>query len=159
MPPRTSQFDPFRKFKFRVKLNNQLVAGLTKCSALTVSVESKDFRTGEMDSFRHKLPGLVTFEPITLEQGVTNDKTFELWATAMSNYLAKKGADSEKTPNDFRKDVDIEIYNLNNEKVKAYRLYNCWVSKYTAVPDLDASSGDVMIQTLVLENEGIQVLQ
>jgi hypothetical protein len=33
------------------------------------------------------------------------------------------------------------------------------VSKYTAVPDLDASSGDVMIQTLVLENEGIQVLQ
>ena len=29
----------------------------------------------------------------------------------------------------------------------------------TAVPDLDATSGDAMIQTLVLENEGIQVLQ
>jgi len=159
MPPRTSQFDPFRKFKFRIRLNNQLVAGLTKCSALTVSVESKDFRTGEMDSFKHKLPGLVSFEPITLEQGVTNDKTFEKWATAMANYLGNKGADSQKTPNDFRKDVDIEIYNLNNEKVKAYRVYQCWVSKYTAVPDLDASSGDVMIQTLVFENEGIQVMQ
>ena len=159
MAPRTSQFDPFRKFKFRIKINNQLVAALTKCSALTVSVESKDFRSGEMDGFKHKLPGLVSFEPITLEQGVTSDKTFENWATAMSNYLGKKGTDAEKTPDDFRKDIDIEIYNLNNEKVKAYRVLQCWVSKYTAVPDLDANSGDVMIQTLVLENEGIQVLQ
>ena len=159
MVARTSQFDPFRKFKFRIKINNKVVAALTKCSALTVSVESKEFRSGDMDSFKHKLPGMVSFEPITLEQGVTNDKTFETWATAMANYLGKKGSDSEKTPDDFRKELDIEIYNLNNEKVKAYRIYQCWVSKYTAVPDLDANSGDVMIQTLVLENEGIQVMQ
>jgi phage tail-like protein len=158
MPPRTSQFDPFRKFKFRIKVDNQVVAGLTKCSALTVSTESKEFRSGEMDSFKHKLPGMVSFEPITIEQGVTNDKTFERWATAMSNYVGNKGADSQKTPNNFRKDIDIEIFNLNNQRVKAYRVYNCWVSKYTA-GDLDANSADVMIQTLVLENEGIQVLQ
>jgi phage tail-like protein len=112
-----------------------------------------------MDSFKHKLPGMVSFEPITLEQGVTSDKTFEKWATAMSNYVGNKGADSQKTPNAFRKDIDIEVYNLNNERVKAYRAYNCWVSKYTAIPDLDANSGDVLIQTVVLENEGIQVLQ
>jgi phage tail-like protein len=158
MPPRTSQFDPYRKFKFRIKINNLPVAGLTKCSALTVTVESKDFRTGEMDSFKHKLPGMVTFEPITLEQGVTQDRTFERWATSMANYVGNKGTDAEKTPDDFRKDIDIEIYNLNNERVKAYRVYNCWASKYTAVPDLDASSADVMIQSIVLENEGIQVI-
>jgi phage tail-like protein len=158
MPPRTSQFDPYRKFKFRIKINNLLVAGLTKCSALTVSVEAKEFRSGEMDSFKHKLPGMVSFEPITLEQGVTKDRTFETWATAMANYVGNKGTDAEKTPDDFRKDVDIEIYNLNNERVKAYRVYNCWASKYTAVPELDANSADVMIQTIVLENEGIQVL-
>lgn len=159
MPARTSQFDPFRKFKFRIKIANQVVAGLTKCSALTVSVESKEFRSGEMDSFKHKLPGMVSFEAITLEQGVTSDKTFEKWATAMANYLGNKGADSQKTPDDFRKEIDIEVYNLNNERVKAYRIYQCWVSKYTAIPDLDANSADVMIQTLVLENEGIQVMQ
>jgi phage tail-like protein len=158
MPARASQFDPYRKFKFRIKINNQVVAGLTKCSALTVSVESKDFRSGEMDSFKHKLPGLVSFEPITLEQGVTADKTFELWATAMSNYLGNQGSDTEKTPGDFRKDIDIEIYSLENQMVKAYRVFQCWVSKYTAVPDLDANSSDFMIQTLVLENEGIRVL-
>jgi phage tail-like protein len=159
MAARASQFDPYRKFKFKIKIGGQVVAGLTKCSALTVSVESKEFRAGDMDSFKQKLPGMVSFEPITLDQGVTQDKTFEAWATAMSNYLGNKGSDSQKTPNDFRKDIDIEIYNLNSERVKAYRVYQCWVSKYVAVPDLDANSADVMIQTITLENEGIQVLQ
>jgi phage tail-like protein len=159
MAARASQFDPYRKFKFKIKIGGQVVAGLTKCSALTVSVESKEFRAGDMDSFKQKMPGMVSFEPITLEQGVTNDKTFEAWATAMSNYLGNKGSDSQKTPNDFRKEIDIEIFNLNNERVKAYRVYQCWVSKYVAVPDLDANSADVMIQTVTLENEGIQVLQ
>ena len=158
MPPRASQYDPYRKFKFRIKIDGKVVAGLTKCSALTVSTASTDFRSGDMDSFKQKLPGQVSFEHITLEQGVSGDKTFETWATAMSNYLGNKGADSQKKP-DFRKDIDIEVYNLGNQRVKAYRVYNCWVSKYTAVPDLDANSSDVMIQTLELQNEGIQVLQ
>jgi phage tail-like protein len=159
MPPRASSFDPYRKFKFRIKIDQKVVAGLTKCSALTISVESQDFRAGDHEGFKRKLPGLVSFEAVTLEQGVTQDKTFEQWATAMSNYVGNKGADAEKTPEVFRKDIDIEIYNLNNQRVKAYRVFNCWVSKYTAVPDLDASSSDVMIQTLELQNEGIQVLQ
>ena len=159
MPPRTSKHDPYRKFKFRINIDGIVVAGLTKCSALTVNVESTDFRAGDHDSFKRKLPGQVSYDAITLEQGVTDDKTFETWATAMSNYMASKGSDAEKTPDEFRKDIDIEIYNLNNEKVKAYRVYQCWVSKYTAVPDLDADSSDVMIQTLELQNEGIQVMQ
>ena len=156
---RASQFDPYRKFKFRIKIDGKVVAGLTKCSALTISTASSDFRAGDLDSFKQKLPGQVSFEHITLEQGVTNDKTFEQWATAMSNYVGNKGADAQKTPDNFRKDIDIEIYSLNNQRVKAYRAYNCWVSKYSAVPDLDANSNDVMIQTLELQNEGIQVLQ
>lgn len=159
MPPRASQFDPYRKFKFRIKIDGSVVAGLTKCSALTISVAATDFRAGHHDSFKQKLPGQTSFEHITLEQGVTRDKTFEGWATAMSNFVGNKGADSQKTPDKFRKDIDIEIYNLNNQRVKAYRIYNCWVSKYTAVPDLDANSSDVMIQSLELQNEGIQVLQ
>lgn len=159
MPPRASSFDPYRKFKFRIKIDGSVVAGLTKCSALAISVESTDFRAGDHESFKRKLPGQVSFDAITLEQGVTQDKTFETWATAMSNYVGNKGTDAEKTPDAFRKDVDIEVYNLNNQRVKAYRVFQCWASKYTALPDLDATSSDVMIQTLELQNEGIKVLQ
>lgn len=156
---RTSEFDPYRKFKFRIKIDGNVVAGCTKCSAIKYSVEAQDFRSGDMDSYVHKLPGQTKFEAITLEQGVTQDKRFEEWATMMSNFVANQGSDAEKKPDEFRKDIDILIYNLNNEQVKAYRVFNCWVSSYTAVPDLDATSNDVMIQTLELQNEGIKVLQ
>ena len=33
------------------------------------------------------------------------------------------------------------------------------MDRAVAVPDLDANSADVMIQTITLENEGIQVMQ
>jgi phage tail-like protein len=159
MPPRSAKVDPLRNFKFRIRIDGKVVAGLTKCSAITISVGSSDFRTGDDESFKRKLPGQTTFEPITLDQGVTSDKLFEGWATVMSNYVGNKGADSQKKLENLRKDVDIEVYGLDNERVKAYRVYNCWVSKYTAVPGLDAAANDVLIQSIELQNEGIQVLQ
>lgn len=156
--PGVATYDPYRKFKFKIKINGSYVAGLNKCSALTVNVDVQDFRTGDQDSFPLKIPGQVSFEAITLEQGVTTDPTFENWATAMSNFVANEGTDVEKTPEDFRKEIDIEIQNLKGEIVKKYRVFNCWVSKYTAMPDLDASSNEVMIQTLELQNEGWKVI-
>jgi hypothetical protein len=30
MPPRTSSFDPYRTFKFRVRMNGATIAGVTK---------------------------------------------------------------------------------------------------------------------------------
>ena len=36
----------------------------------------------------------------------------------------------------------------------AYKIYRCWPSVYEALPDLDANSGAVAIERLVLENEG-----
>lgn len=38
--------------------------------------------------------------------------------------------------------------------MKAYKVYRCWPSRYIALPDLDANSSGVALETLVLENEG-----
>ena len=54
----------------------------------------------------------------------------------------------------FRKDVTIEVSNLQGKTVFAYNVYRCWVSEYQALPELDASGNAVMIQTIKLENEG-----
>jgi phage tail-like protein len=46
---------------------------------------------------------------------------------------------------------------FNNERgqtVKRYQLFRCWVSEYTAVPDLDANANAIAIETLKLELEG-----
>jgi len=55
---------------------------------------------------------------------------------------------------DFRKDVVVELYNEAGQLVKRYKVYRCWPSRYVALPDLDANSSGVALETLVLENEG-----
>ena len=54
----------------------------------------------------------------------------------------------------FRKDIIIELYNEAGQKVLAYKIFRCWVSEYTALPDLDANANATAIQSLKLELEG-----
>jgi phage tail-like protein len=54
----------------------------------------------------------------------------------------------------FRKDITIDVFNLQGTKVLSYIVYRCWVSEYQALPELDASANAVAIQTIKLENEG-----
>ena len=44
MAPRTSQFDPYRTFKFRVRLDGAVVAGVTKVSPLGRSVAPNEVK-------------------------------------------------------------------------------------------------------------------
>lgn len=55
---------------------------------------------------------------------------------------------------DFRRDMVLEVYNEAGQMVMAYNIYRCWVSEYQAMPELDAESEAVAIQSLVLQNEG-----
>jgi phage tail-like protein len=54
----------------------------------------------------------------------------------------------------FRKDITIEVFNPQGQKVMAYNVFRCWVSEYQALPQLDAGANAVMISTVKLENEG-----
>ncbi|MCK4762159.1 MAG: phage tail protein [Candidatus Aminicenantes bacterium] len=146
----SERFDPYRNFKFKIKWDGQYVAGLSRCSALKKSTESVEWREGGDPSTGHKLPGKTSYDAITLEAGVTHDTTFEKWANAVNNFQG----DADMSLKNFRKDVTIDVFNLQGTKVLAYNVFNCWVSEYLALPELDASGNAVMIQTINLENEG-----
>ena len=146
----THRFDPYRNFKFRIKWDNNYVAGLSKCSALKKTTEVVTWRDGADPSHSHKLPGKTSYEPITLEAGVTHDTAFEDWANLVNNFQA----DAAMSLRNFRKDVTIDVFNLQGKKVLSYNVHRCWVSEYQALADLDASGNAVMIQTIKLENEG-----
>ncbi len=146
----TYRSDPYRNFKFRIKWDNEYVAGMSKCGALKKSVEVVDWREGGDNSHGHKLPGMTKYEPVTLEAGLTHDDTFELWANKVNNYAA----DAAMSLKEFRKDIVIDVFNLQDVKVMSYIVYRCWVSEFQSLPELDASANAVMIQTLTLQNEG-----
>jgi phage tail-like protein len=146
------RFDPYKNFKFRVKWDGRYVAGVSKVGALKRTTEVVEHREGGDPSSVRKSPGQSKYEPITLERGVTHDLEFEQWANKVWNYGS--GLGMEVSLKDFRKDVIIELYNEAGQLVIAYKVYRCWVSEYTAMPELDASANAVAIQSMTLQNEG-----
>jgi phage tail-like protein len=148
----SQRLDPYKNFKFRVKWDGRVIAGVSKVSALKRSTEVIDHREGGDPSTSHKSPGLTKFEPITLERGVTHDADFEQWANKTYSHPAKPG--QNVTLKDFRKEIVLEIVNEAGQVVLTYRIFRCWVSEFQALPDLDANSNAVIIEHLVLQNEG-----
>jgi phage tail-like protein len=146
----THRFDPYRNFKFRVKVDNQYVAGLSKCGALKRTTEVTEWREGGDPSTSRQLPGKTKYEAVTLEAGLTHDPTFENWANLVHNFQG----DAAMSLRNFRKDIIIDVYNEAGQKVHSYKLFRAWVSEFQALPELDASANAVAIQTLKLENEG-----
>jgi len=147
-----SRIDPYKSFKFRVRWDGRVVAGISKVSSLRRTTEVVEHRDGGDHSMTHKSPGQHAYEPITLERGVTHDLEFEAWASKVWNYAGGDGAESSLA--DFRRDILIDMYNEAGQKVISYKVYRCWVSEYEALPELDASGSTVAIQQIKLENEG-----
>ncbi|MFE5923826.1 phage tail protein [Streptomyces sp. NPDC056468] len=146
----SSRFDPYLGYRFKVKWDNQYVAGLSKCSALKRTTEVTPWYEGGDASGPHQIPGKTKYDSITLEAGVTHDTVFEEWANKVNNFQG----DAAMSLATFRKDITIEVYNHQGQKVLAYNVFRCWVSEYQALPQLDASANAVMITTIKLENEG-----
>ncbi len=150
----TSRYDPYKNFKFRVMWDGRYVAGVSKVSGLTRTTQVVTYREGGDPSMVRKSPGQTEYAEITLERGVTHDPEFENWANKVWNYANSGQLGQEVSLQDFRKDITIELYNEAGQKVIAYHVFRCWVSEFTALPELDASANAIAIQTLKLENEG-----
>jgi phage tail-like protein len=148
----TNRFDPYKNFKFRVKWDNQYVAGLSKMGALKRTTEVVEHREGGDPSTTRKSPGQTKYEPITLERGVTHDLEFERWAHKV--WDLNSGSETESSLEDFRKNVIVDVFNEAGQKALSYKIYRCWVSEFQALPELDANANAVAIQTIRLENEG-----
>jgi len=142
--------DPYKTFKFRVLWDGKVVAGVSRISALRRTTEVIEHREGGEANFDRISPGITKFQPIVLERGVTHDTAFEEWANLVFNIQG----DSAMSLKNYRKDIVIELLNLQGMIVKAYKVYRCWVSEYQALPDLEAKARAVAIERLVLENEG-----
>jgi phage tail-like protein len=144
---------PYRNFKFRVYFEGKTepVALVSKMTALKRTTEVVEWRQGGESNTIRKLAGKTKYEAITLEQGKSLDTDFEDWADQVNKW---GGTDLSQKDNEFRKELRIEVLDLDGEAVLKYKLRRCWVSEYTAVPDLDANANAVAITSVKIEHEG-----
>lgn len=152
-PQNATRFDPYRTFKFQVVLDGKAVAGLRKITGLKKTTEAVGWRTAGDPSHERRLPGGTSYEAITMEQGLTHDRVFEDWANLVNNLEGDKAVSLVR----FRKDITINVFNLQGVIALSYAVKRAWVSEFQALPDLDAGSmNTVGIQTLKIEHEGFE---
>jgi phage tail-like protein len=150
-PQDAHRSDPYRTFKFQVLIDGTPVAGLRKMSALKRTTEAAEWRVAGGPNNPRKLPGGTKYEAITLEMGLSHDPVFELWANAVNNIEG----DSAMTLLGFRKNLVINVLNLQGNVALSYEVRSAWVSEYQALPDLDAgATSTVGIQSIKIEHEG-----
>jgi phage tail-like protein len=144
------RFDPYKNFKFKVKWDGKYVPGISKISPLARMTEAVMHREGGDPSHFRLSPGTTTYEPIVLERGLSHDTAFEDWANTVFNLRGDSGISLK----DYKKDIVIELFNLQGMKVMAFIVYRCWVSEYQALPELNANDKRIAIERIVLQHEG-----
>ena len=78
--------------------------------------------------------------------------TFEQWA----NMVHPADGDTAMDLVNFKKDLTLEVMNEKGHVALRYFLFDCWVSEFTAIPDLDANANAVAIENIKIELESWQ---
>jgi phage tail-like protein len=151
-PVNPHRFDPYKVAKFQLILEGKTVPGVSKISGLRRETDVIKFREGAFPSYSSTAPGNSRFEPIVIERGITHDSTFEEWA---EQAYSPQG-DGAMSLRNFRKDLRISLLNQQGRVVSSYMIYRAWVSKYQALPELDANTSAVAIESIELEYEGFE---
>lgn len=146
----THRFDPYKNFKFRVKWDGEYIPGISKISPLKRMTDPVIYREGGDPSMFRISPGTTRFEPIILERGLSHDTAFEDWANMTFNI----SGDAAISLKNYRKDISIDLFNLQGTKVMAFVVYRCWVSEYQSLPELDANGACIAIEKITLQHEG-----
>lgn len=145
------RYDPYRTFMFQVVIDGQPVAGLKKMSVLKKTTEAVKWRSAGDPAHERVMPGGTSYEPITLEQGLTHDPVFENWANLVNNVQGNAAMSLVA----YRKDIVLNVLNLQGAVAMSYRVYRAWVSEFQALPEFDAGTMNAVgIQSIILQHEG-----
>lgn len=147
--------DPYRNFKFEVEIDGFARAGFSKVSGLKHTIEVTEYREGGENETPRKLPGQSKFDDVTLERGMSLDTDFVDWIQEVFNLDNREGEQSNGVGDEFRRTVVIFLKNKSGQRVVKWTIFKAFPSE-DGSGDLDASSSDVLMSTLVLTNEGIK---
>lgn len=138
--PRVRSNDPLQAFKFRVSMNGIPSAmGFKKVNGLSKELGVIEYDEGGYD-YTHKLNGKMKTGEVTLEKGMFANKDIET--------LISKSFGSEE----FRDTLTVDLLDATGKVARNWNLAEAWVSKWEA-GELDASSEDVVIETLTIQYE------
>lgn len=155
--------DPFRNFKFKVRIHNPKIPGFAtmgfmSVSGLSITTEVIPYREGGMNTTTQKMPGQSDFAPITMGKGLAAGNG-EMWRWMTQLFTVMQGTGSGSPGEDFRFNIDVKVLDhpvtdRMRLKVKAwFRVYNAWPTSIS-YSDLDAGANAIIVHQMTLAHEG-----
>ncbi len=170
-PVTAVRWNPLRTYQFRLKLlapgqaasGAGYVAGVRTVSGLSLQVAPFEVWEGGNNLHRYANPNRVSWEPLTLEQGLALDDTLERWARAVVDF-SRTGRAPANQP--VKRELLIDVWEPTThptgpsptterpQRLRSYRVFNAWISKYQALPKLDALANEVALLSVEVIHEG-----
>ena len=140
MASRTIEADPLQSFMFKVSIPGLPTGvGFQKVGGLSREVEVVEYLENMYDH-THKLPGRETVSDVTFERGMYADDYLQgIYEKVFNN-------------NTVRNTVVIQVCDRFGKIRREFKCAEAWFSKYECA-DLDATSSDVIIETLTMAFE------
>lgn len=171
MQPPARRHNPLRTYQFRIGFaEGEYFAAVQRLSGLTLSVEATEIRQGGNNIHPHVHPDRATWEPLSLEQGLAVGSRLETWAGACLDFL-----EGRRPSEAVKRNVVIDVWDPQEHgggaaepgadigdtgpgasllRFRRYRVFNAWVSRLQALPQLDAMRDEVGLLVLELTHEG-----
>jgi phage tail-like protein len=137
--------DPFSAFNFQVQIDGVTVAGFSECSGLVAETEIIDYRNGDEDITRRRLPGLKKFNNLVFKRGFTNSKELWTWRKTVMDGKTQRQAGS------------IVLLDEARQPALRWNFSEGWPAKLEG-PTLNAGTNANAIETLEIGHEGLEMV-
>lgn len=159
MPPikRSHTADPVRNFKFQCTVAGFASAGFQKISGLKETSEVIEYREGTDPITPRKLMGLVKYDNIVLEKGVTASEDFVNWRLDVVN-IQQSGnlAPDTLVPDDsVRRDMEIAVVDMHGAFGWTWEVFNAWPTVLDT-NEMSAEANALLIDKLEIAHEGFE---
>lgn len=172
---RSSQTEPVEKFRFKVtfftlgfdtEINRDKVlpSGFSDVTVPKANVNVMEYRENTDMNRSIKIPGLISYDPITLKKGVTTNKSLYNWYKQVHNDVSNLTYANEVLASvnvvrvhdpDFRKEMLISSLDREGNAVKHWLCFNCFPISYQGGDVLSASDNGKLISEMSITYEAM----
>ncbi len=144
MPP-PSRHDPFKDYSFLVEIDGVASSAFSSVSGLSAEAEVIEYRDGsDRTTSARKLPGRIHYGDVTLERGLSSSRElFDWWTTVVNGDVQ-------------RRSVAVVLLDDARTEVMRWLLRDAWIARIE-VASLQAGGNDVLIESVVLTHEGLEL--
>ena len=139
----TRKIDPYLSFRFKVEIDDLIIAGFSEVQGLQRETETEDYQEGGVNDYVHKLPKTTKQSNITLKRGLTDSDTLWKWHQDVVDGKFK------------RKSGRIILQDSEGNEKWHWTFKGAYPVKWIG-PDFKTDSGAVAIESLEITHNGIK---